>query len=280
MIYYSRFILILSIILNTIFRLLDIKIDGKEDDNKSHNDKFVRRYINYLWDSHGISSFESLKSNPNIDRNDLVAIKMIERYDLIKYCRETFYKTIPEDNKLRAKILINRRDRFYDRRTRSDDDKLQHHQTHEYGNDQSNYETTEFRKLSVIKENNISEDKFPSEKEDNSSELYKYKGFEDYVRIMCRKYKILYKQTLTEITKEEQESFSKDFDICVSYVWNSDKIFNIYKLRCSGTKGTKEEERRCPACNTPGVECLDFNDKLWNKMLCNIDNSTGKWKVL
>jgi hypothetical protein len=65
-----------------------------------------------LWDYHAISSFEKLKANQNLDKNDVIAIKMIEKFDLMVCCRSTFYDSQVCDLDARNKIITYFKDAF------------------------------------------------------------------------------------------------------------------------------------------------------------------------
>ncbi len=173
---------------------------------------------------------------------------MIERYDLAEYCRSKFYQLIDEGNvDIGTKIIVNLKDNYE-------------------GNRQTLFVNCEFKKKGI-------EEEMPSEKRDETVELQKQKGFFEYICKMVEKHKILTKRTLTELSEDEKEMYAKDFDFCVSYVWNKsikDKIFRIIKLRnlCTNPECTNSI---CP-------NCPDTDDILWNRMLSNIDATSGKKK--
>lgn len=198
---------------------------------ESEDNDFARRYINYLWDYHGICTFENLKSNPNIDKNDVIALKMIEKFDLIDLCRRTFYKLSKEDKK---KIIVN-----LDEDPGEDKEKEQ--------------KKSEFFRLK-IKE-------YPSENDNIYSEIDKYKGFDEYIYFISRQYNILTKFTHTRISdsdkkyirgiKRKKENMYM-YEVCVSYVWNKDSIAEIIDLR-----GDMEESDRV----------RDSNYILWSEIM-------------
>ncbi len=175
---------------------------------------------------------------------------MIERYDLAEYCRSKFYQVKDEENvvpgmkSIWTSIIVNLKDNLE-------------------GDQKSLFDICEFKEKGIEKE-------MPSEKRDDSSELQRLTGFFEYICKMVEKHKILTKRTLTELSEDEKEMYGRDYDFCVSYVWNKsnkDKIFRIIKLR-----------NLCECNANCNKACRDKEDILWNQMLSNIDTTSGKKK--
>lgn len=156
-----------------------------------------------MWDYYGICTFESLKLNEDIDKNDVIAIKMIEKRDLIDYCRSTFYDLVKSD-KVAAKEILG-----------------------------------EFKLKGIKYIPSLREDETELNKYRGFEEYIDLINTAGLYRIHTQKTMLRIGDSDFESFFDEHE---KEFDVYVSYVWNKHKIFTIIKLERDGFERVKSDK--------------------------------------